>query len=53
VASLVVGVRRAIAAYRDPVRWRRMQVQGMTRDFGWGPAARSYLRIFEGLRPTS
>ena len=53
VASLVVGVRRAIAAYRDPVRWRRMQVQGMTRDFGWGPAARAYIRIFEGLRPTS
>jgi starch synthase len=53
VTSLVVGVRRAIAAYRDPVRWRRMQVQGMTRDFGWGAAARAYIRIFDALRPTS
>jgi starch synthase len=53
VTALVVGANRAIAAYRDPARWRRLQVRGMTRDFGWERAARDYIRIYEGIRPTS
>ena len=51
--ALVVGVNRAIAAYRDPSRWKRLQVKGMTRDFGWERAARDYIRIYESVRSTS
>src|SRR6185437_3782080 len=51
--ALVAGVQRAVAAYRDPPRWKRMQVHGMRRDFGWGPAARAYARIYAGIKSTS
>ncbi len=47
--ALLDGCRRALAAYRDPAHWRRLQVNGMRRDFGWGPAARSYIDIYKKL----
>ena len=53
VEALVAGVERAVAAYRDPARWKRLQLRGMTRDFGWGPAARAYRKIYAKLRSTS
>jgi starch synthase len=53
VEALVEGMRRAVRAYRDPQHWRRLQSRGMQRDFGWGPAARAYARIYAGIRSTS
>ncbi len=53
VEPLLAGVRRALSAYRDPPHWKKLQMNGMTRDFGWEPAARAYRRIYEGLRSTS
>jgi starch synthase len=51
--ALVQGVRRAVEVYRDAPRWKRLQVRGMARDFGWGPAARAYARIYAGIKSTS
>jgi starch synthase len=51
--ALVDAARHAIAAYRDPPRWREIQRAGMSRDFGWGPAARAYAGIYEKIRATS
>ena len=53
VDALLGGVQRALSAWRDPPHWKKLQMNGMTRDFGWEPAARAYRRIFEGLRSTS
>jgi starch synthase len=53
VDGLVEGVGRAIAAYCDAPRWKRLQVNGMTRDFGWGQSARAYSLIYERIRSTS
>ena len=53
VEALVQGVRRAVEVYRDAARWKRLQVRGMVRDFGWGPAARAYARIYAGVKSTS
>jgi starch synthase len=53
VEALVEGARRAVEAYRDAPRWKRLQTRGMQRDFGWGPAARAYARIYAGLLSTS
>jgi starch synthase len=52
-AELVAAVQRAVAAYRDPKIWRRLQTNGMSRDFGWGSAARAYADIYRGIKPTS
>ncbi|HET7546149.1 MAG TPA: glycogen synthase GlgA [Usitatibacter sp.] len=52
--ALVAGVARALAAYEDyDHHWKRLQINGMTRDFGWEPAARAYRAIYESLRSTS
>lgn len=51
--ALLAGVARALAAYREPQRWKKLQVRGMTRDFGWEPAARAYRKIYEAIRSTS
>jgi starch synthase len=44
--ALVDGVRRAIAVYRDPVRWGAMVREAMTRDFSWGPSAAAYAAVY-------
>jgi starch synthase len=50
VDALVEGVGRAIQAYCDPGRWKHLQVNGMTRDFGWARSARAYSLIYERVR---
>jgi starch synthase len=47
VDALVQGVGRAIEAYCDQGKWRRLQATGMRRNFGWAEAARSYSLIYE------
>ena len=49
-AGLVAAVQRAVDDYRDPVRWRRVQRNGMAKDFGWGAAARAYDTIYRRIR---
>ncbi len=51
--ALVEQCRVAIDAWRHPPRWRRMQANGMARDFGWGKAARAYAELYRHLKPTS
>ena len=51
--ALLEGVVRALAARSNASHWKRLQTNGMTRDFGWEPAARTYRRIYERIRPTS
>jgi starch synthase len=53
VDALVEGVGRAIAAYCEPGAWKRLQVNGMTRDFGWSEAARAYSLIYDRVRSIS
>jgi starch synthase len=48
-AALVAAVRRALAAYRDPARWTRIQRAGMSTDFSWSAAARRYADLYARL----
>ncbi len=48
-AALLAAVRRALAAYRDPARWARIQRAGMACDFSWGAAARRYADLYARL----
>ncbi len=47
--ALVEACTRAASAFRDPAKWRTLQINGMARDFGWGTAARKYQEIYEKL----
>ncbi len=44
--ALASVVRRAITAYRDPVRWEEMVREAMVRDFSWGPSAGEYSAVY-------
>ena len=46
--SLLAAVREALAAFRDdPAAWRRIQLNGMAKDFSWQVSAASYAKLYE------
>jgi starch synthase len=45
--ALVRAVRRAVEAFHQPERWRRMISAGMARDFSWDKPAQEYIKVFE------
>jgi len=47
VAGLRDAVRRAVAAYRDAERWRRLQDMAMGRDHSWARPASEYEALYE------
>ena len=48
-AGLVDAARTALAVYRDAKQWKRVQTNGMGRDFGWTRAAQEYLGIYRRI----
>lgn len=43
------AVREMTGFYRDPVRWKKMQLAGMAKDFSWGASARDYLKLYQSI----
>ena len=41
---------RALRAWREPPLWKRIQANGMARDFGWQDSALQYVRVYEEAR---
>ncbi|MDQ3026117.1 MAG: glycogen synthase GlgA, partial [Pseudomonadota bacterium] len=48
-AALVETTQRALAAWSDPKRWRTIQLNGMSQDFGWTQAAGKYIEIYKKM----
>jgi starch synthase len=44
--ALAEAVRRALAVYREPERWRRLVRNGMAEDFSWEASAREYAALY-------
>jgi len=44
--DLIAAVRRALDWWRQPARFRALQVQAMTRDFSWARSSRAYLDLY-------
>jgi starch synthase len=47
--ALGAALRRAMALYREPAAWRRMQENGMATDVSWDSAAKAYAALFRDL----
>ncbi len=45
-AALLETVERALAVWRDRRAWRKLQRNGMARDWSWGTAAREYAGLY-------
>jgi starch synthase len=52
-AELLEAARIAVNVYREPSRWKLLQVNGMQRDFGWTRAAHDYAAIYRRIKATS
>ena len=50
--ALQAATERAIAAWREPARWKRIQQNGMARDLGWDGPARQYRALYERVLRT-
>jgi starch synthase len=48
-SALVHALERALAMYRKPAVWRRIQEAGMSRDFSWDVSAREYVKVYRTL----
>jgi starch synthase len=49
-AALLGAVRQALAAFDNQVAWRRLQTNGMAKDFSWRASAAEYARLYEQAR---
>ena len=48
-AALTLAVRRAVAAHRQPDRWRALVGNAMAGDFSWRESARRYIDLYRSL----
>jgi starch synthase len=51
--ALVSAMERAMTYYRETALWRRLQRNGMARDFSWNESARRYAALYHRLAASS
>jgi len=51
--DMLACLARAIDVFRQPVAWRRLQLNAMRRDFGWTGSAQAYLDLYRALAVAS
>ncbi|TWO72892.1 glycogen synthase GlgA [Caenimonas sedimenti] len=53
--ALADAIDRAVTAWREPLRWKKLQANGMARDFSWGKSVARYAEIYAtaAVRPAS
>jgi starch synthase len=53
LGALMECANRAHALYRQPLAWRKIQRNAMSRDFSWRRASNAYLDLYRSLVPLS
>ena len=48
--ALLLTLRQALQAFRDPVSWQALMRNGMNRDFSWIASAKEYARVYERVK---
>jgi starch synthase len=48
--ALVAALQEALTAYGDKTAWRRLQANGMAKDFSWNASALEYARLYDLAR---
>lgn len=46
-SGLISAVGRALAIYREPLTWRRLQLHAMAQDFSWNASAAQYASLYK------
>lgn len=45
--ALLTTVRRAVETYKDKDTWKKIQINGMKRDYSWTVSAKEYVALYE------
>jgi starch synthase len=45
--ALLDALSRALQTYREPKAWRRLQTNGMKKDFSWDRSAAEYVKVYK------
>jgi starch synthase len=53
VGSLEDAIARALKAWQQPQQWKKIQSNGMARNFGWEDSAKQYVQVYEQARMAS
>jgi starch synthase len=48
--AMLECIRQALHCYAHEKIWRRIQLNGMSKDFSWGASAREYAKLYEAAR---
>src|SRR5271155_3656430 len=48
--ALLLTIRQALDAYRDPTSWQALMRNGMNKDFSWSASAREYGKIYDRVK---
>jgi hypothetical protein len=48
--ALLYAVRQALHHYMDERIWKRIQLNGMAKDFSWNQPAREYAKLYQAAR---
>ena len=51
-SSLLATIHEALNAFKDQSSWKKLMVNGMSKDFSWTASAKEYVKIYERLRPS-
>jgi starch synthase len=51
-SALLACLRQAIGAFEDLAQWRKIQANGMAKDFSWKSSAAEYLKLYQTARQT-
>jgi starch synthase len=49
-AALLLAIRQALLAHADDRIWKRIQLNGMAKDFSWNNSAAEYAKLYEAAR---
>jgi starch synthase len=49
IEGLTMAIDRALALYREPLTWRRLQLHAMAQDFSWNASAAKYADLYHAV----
>jgi starch synthase len=51
--DLISALSRALTLFREPLLWRLLQLQAMTREFGWDTSAAKFIELYHDVAQTT
>jgi starch synthase len=46
---MISALSRALALFREPLQWRLLQLQAMTREFSWDTSAAKFMALYDDV----